>query len=98
MPSGSDTAMPTKESTSVTISPPQRAVSTCARPNLPPTSMKKATIGNTTKNRMALSALFGARGISNGTSSATKTIPTRIGRQRSVDRITPEHEMVRTSR
>ncbi len=83
MPSGSDTAMPTKDRTSVTSSPPHSEVSTCGRPNMPPTSRKKATNGNAPKNRMAFSPLRGTRGISSGTSSATNRMATRIGRQRS---------------
>jgi hypothetical protein len=42
MPSGSDTAIPTKDRLSVTSSPPHSEVSTCGRPNMPPTSRKKA--------------------------------------------------------
>jgi len=38
MPSGRDTAMPTKDRIIVTIRPPQRVVSTCDRPNQPPSS------------------------------------------------------------
>ena len=82
MPSGSDTTMPTKDSDSVTSRPPQRAVSTCGRPNTPPTSRKNATIGKPMKSR-CVQALARHRGISIGTSSATKQDGNQIGRQRS---------------
>ncbi|MNT72362.1 hypothetical protein D3C72_2109530 [compost metagenome] len=54
MPSGSDTAMPTNDSTSVTIRPPQSGVSTKVNPNQPPGSRISARIGNTTRSRIAL--------------------------------------------
>ena len=60
MPSGSETMMPVNEITSVTRSPPQSRVSTCGRPNTPPTSRKNATTGKTPKNRIALAALYGS--------------------------------------
>ena len=45
MPSGNEPAMPTVATTSVTSRPPHSDVSTCGRPNTPPTSRKKASTG-----------------------------------------------------
>ncbi|MCY1245602.1 hypothetical protein D9M72_587660 [compost metagenome] len=57
MPSGNDTAMPTKERMSVTIRPPQSGVSTKVSPNQPPGSRIKEMSGRTAKSRMALMPL-----------------------------------------
>ena len=54
MPSGSETTMPTTEMISVTSRPPQCSVGTTGSPNsAPPTSRMKATIGKTTKKKIA---------------------------------------------
>jgi hypothetical protein len=73
-PSGSEKMMPVNEITSVTRSPPQRRVSTCGKPNTPPTSRKKATTGKTPKNKIAFNPLDGTLGMSRGTS---KIAPSR---------------------
>ena len=57
MPTGSDTAIPTKERISVTMRPPQSGVSTSWSPKTPPCSRKKAITGKATKSARALSPL-----------------------------------------
>ena len=94
MPSGSETAMPTKERTSVTSRPPQSGVSTCGRPKRRRRSRKKETTGRTRNSRRALSALARQPSASAAAPAARRTGCRPGWPPALLDRIAAEHELL----
>ena len=80
MPNGSATTMPTTASTRVSISPPQRFVSTTSSP-APPWMRKKAMTGNTSRVKSASHPLHGVFGQMSRASSAARPAKVRLMRQ-----------------